>query len=105
MPFFRFAELAQTVISPHYSTAKGGTVYGDRIEVGMYTYPAGTGANPHRHPQEQVVHVVSGRLRWRIGEDEREVGPGDVIHVPPDAEHAAFAITDATIISCKDRAR
>lgn len=105
MPFFNFGSLEQIVISPQYSTATGGTVYGETIEVGMYSYPQGQGANPHSHPQEQVVHVVAGRIRWRIGNAEREVGPGDAVLIPANTEHQATPLTDATIISCKNRIR
>lgn len=34
MPFYRFELRPQETVSPHYSTATGGTVTGDAIEGG-----------------------------------------------------------------------
>ncbi len=103
MPFYRFEELSQEVISPHYSTAHGGTVTGEKIEVGLYRMPAGTGADPHRHPNEQIIYVLSGKLRAHVGTDAiREVGPGNVIHIPPNTVHEIKAIDDTRFLSSKD---
>lgn len=102
MPFYRFEELGQETISPHYSTAFGGTVTGKKIEVGLYRMQAGTGADPHRHPNEQIIYVLSGRLRAKVGEEEAEVGPGGVIHVPADVVHQVRALEDASFLSSKD---
>jgi quercetin dioxygenase-like cupin family protein len=103
MPFYRLSEIRKTVISPHYSTAEGPTIKGTKIEIGRYRYPAGTGAKPHRHPQEQVINVLAGRLRVRVGQEERILGPGDAVHVPPNVEHEAWTVDgEAEILSCKD---
>lgn len=102
MPFFRFETLPQETISPHYSTAFGGTVTGAKIEVGLYRMQAGTGADPHRHPNEQIIYVLSGLLRARVGSEEAEVGAGSVIHVPPDVVHEIRAIENSAFLSSKD---
>lgn len=103
MPIYRFDELPKETISPHYSSSVGATVTGEKIEVGLYGMPAGTGADPHRHPNEQIIYVLSGRLRARIGEDAfQEVGPGTVIYVPANAVHEIKAIEDSRFLSSKD---
>jgi quercetin dioxygenase-like cupin family protein len=102
MPFHRWTDLAQEVISPHYSTATGGTVTGEVIEVGRYRMAGGTGADPHRHPNEQIIYVLEGRLRARVGEEERIVTPGDVIHVPPNVVHEIRALEDSLFLSSKN---
>lgn len=33
----------------------------------------------HCHPQTQITYVVSGRFRFTIGDETREVGPGDTL--------------------------
>ncbi|HTD45697.1 MAG TPA: cupin domain-containing protein, partial [bacterium] len=76
MPFYRFEKLPQETISPHYSTAAGGTVTGEVIEVGKYAMAKGTGADPHRHPNEQIVYVLRGKLRVRVEQEERILEPG-----------------------------
>jgi quercetin dioxygenase-like cupin family protein len=52
----------------------------------------------HTHPHEQIGHVVSGRMRLRIGAEERELGPGDGYAIPGDVEHAAIGVTDVVAV-------
>lgn len=33
----------------------------------------------HSHPHTQVTYIVSGRYRFTIGDETREVGPGDTL--------------------------
>ena len=103
MPFHHWDRLQGSVISPHYSTAQGPTIKGAKVEIGRYRYAAGTGAKPHRHPEEQVINVLAGKLRVRVGGEERILGPGDAAHIPPDTEHEVWTVDgEAEILSCKD---
>jgi len=102
VPFYRFEALPQETVSPHYSTATGGTVTGEAIEVGRYRMAKGTGADLHRHPNEQIIYVLRGRLRARVGEEERVVEPGDVVHVPPHVPHEIRALEDSEFLSSKN---
>lgn len=102
MPFYRWTDLPQEVISPHYSTATGGTVTGEVIEVGRYRMARGTGAEAHRHPNEQIIYVLEGRLRARVGDDERVVASGDVVHIPPNVVHEIRALEDSLFLSSKN---
>jgi quercetin dioxygenase-like cupin family protein len=44
------------------------------------------------HPTEQLVHMLAGRLRIWIGDEEHVVGPGDVVLIPPDVPHRGEAV-------------
>ena len=50
----------------------------------------------HSHHNEQLSYIVSGRLRFLVGEDEEAVivGPGQVIELPAHLPHAAEALED-----------
>jgi quercetin dioxygenase-like cupin family protein len=103
MPFYNWTEMDRTIISPQYSAAEGPTIKGGRIEVGRYRFPAGTGSKPHKHPEEQVINVLSGKFRVRIGNEERILGPGEAALVPANIEHEARATdSEVEIISCKN---
>jgi quercetin dioxygenase-like cupin family protein len=102
MPFHNWDTLPDEAISPHYSTATGGTVTGAVIEVGRYRMADGTGADPHRHPNEQIIYVLQGRLRARVGGEERVVSVGEVVHVPPNIEHEIRALEDSMFLSSKN---
>lgn len=96
MPFFKLDEMPTSVISPGHSTAHGPTITGKELEIGCYAEPKGTGAKPHRHPSEQIILVLSGRLRMRIDREVREIGPGEVALILGDQEHEQQALEDDT---------
>jgi len=42
----------------------------------------------HYHPRtEEIYYILAGHGSMRIGEELREVGPGDAIAIPPGAIH------------------
>ncbi len=93
--------MASDTIAANHSTTHGAAVNGAKLTVGFSKIPAGTGAKPHAHPDEQVNAVVSGRTRFRPGEEERVAGPGGVILVSPDTEHQTTAIDDVEFFNYK----
>lgn len=96
MPFFKLKEMLEPVVAPGYSTAYGPTITGKELELGYYTEPKGTGAKPHHHPSEQIIMVLSGRLRMRIGAETRDIGPGEVALILGDQEHEQQALEEGT---------
>ena len=50
----------------------------------------------HSHHNEQISYIMSGKLRFLIGESEEEVmlGAGQVLHLPSHLPHAAEALED-----------
>jgi len=66
-----------------------------RTEVGLNTWRAGLVGPPHRHDQkEQTFFVTAGRGTVVVGDERREVRPGDVVFVPAGAEHQTLAAPD-----------
>jgi quercetin dioxygenase-like cupin family protein len=58
------------------------------------TLDPGHTPRPHSHDHEQIVYVMEGRLRFVIGDEEAELGPGEMVVVPPGVEHWAETIGD-----------
>ena len=96
MPFYNLEKMPGSVISPGHSTAYGPTITGKELEIGYYSEPKGTGAKPHHHPSEQIIMVISGRLRMRIDRDIRDIGPGEIALIFGDQEHEQMALEDGT---------
>lgn len=44
--------------------------------------PAGMGPPPHTHPGTESVYVLEGKLRYHVGEQEIDGGPGTFFHIP-----------------------
>jgi quercetin dioxygenase-like cupin family protein len=63
------------------------------------TYDAGTTVRRHSHPEaEQVMWVVDGDLRMTVGDEERELGPGDVVVVNRGVEHELVSAGGVTFV-------
>ena len=52
----------------------------------------------HSHPYEQVSVVVQGRLRLSVGNETRDVGPGDMWFVPAGMPHGGEILGDEPVI-------
>ena len=72
-------------------------VTGERITVAQIWFKDGFLVPQHSHHQEQITQVVSGRMRFWIEADRAQVvelGPGEVVIIPPDVPHEALCIGD-----------
>ena len=52
----------------------------------------------HSHPHEQFSFMVQGRIMLRVGDEEREVGPGDIWYAPPNVVHGGKLVGDEPVI-------
>src|SRR5438270_9913126 len=91
---FDLAKVNRILGGPDYSTANGACVEGERMIVGLMRMPAGTGAEPHAHPNEQWIYILEGTFRATIGGKEVEAKPGSLIYVPADVVHSGTAAPD-----------
>jgi quercetin dioxygenase-like cupin family protein len=87
-----------------YSPANGSWVTGEKIIFGDITIPAGTKADPHSHPNEQMIFVISGAGEMLIEGESNRLKAGDIIHVPANAVHSAVIDSgeDYKFITAKD---
>jgi mannose-6-phosphate isomerase-like protein (cupin superfamily) len=68
------------------------------LSVGLYVLPAG-GSDPQGpHTEDEVYHVVAGRARIRVGDDDREVEAGSVVFVGADVEHRFHDIEEELVV-------
>jgi len=52
----------------------------------------------HKHPHEQTGYLVSGRLDLTVGDETREMGPGDSWCVPGNTDHGAKPLDDSVAV-------
>ncbi|MFQ3362850.1 MAG: quercetin dioxygenase-like cupin family protein [Woeseiaceae bacterium] len=72
---------------------------GDQFMMVMNTLEPGMEINPHSHPFEQAVYIVQGKVRFHIGDEVFEGGPGSVIRIPPNIEHYAEPFGDEPVLN------
>lgn len=83
---------------PDYSSVEGACVEGDRMIVALMRMPAGTGAEPHSHPNEQWIYILEGTFRATIAGNDVEAKAGSVVYVPSNAIHSGKATPDADVV-------
>jgi len=49
----------------------------------------------HSHENEQMSHLLEGRLRFEFDDESVEAAPGDVIEIEPDRPHRVVALEDS----------
>jgi quercetin dioxygenase-like cupin family protein len=52
----------------------------------------------HLHDNEQIATVISGRLRFRLGDEETELGAGQSLRVPGGVPHRVEALEDSVVL-------
>lgn len=59
----------------------------------------------HRHPHQQLVYVISGRIRVIVGGETIEASSGDNLIVGSNVEHQATALEDCIVLDVFSPAR
>ena len=72
--------------------------YSPAMMLVRHTMTKGWVGTRHSHPHEQMVYIVSGRIRFEYPDGTFEVGPGDCFLVPGNVEHQASALEDAEVL-------
>lgn len=54
----------------------------------------------HHRVAEEIYFILAGTARMEIDGEEREVGPGDAILIPPGAWHQITAHEDVRLLCC-----
>ena len=73
-------------------------VHGERIQLAEFHVDKGVKLPKHQHPQEQSGYLISGSMRFIIGEEARIVGPGDSWNIPSNALHGLEVFEDTITI-------
>ena len=65
------------------------------IEIIVVRFSAGARTYLHSHEVPQVLHCIEGRGVLATQTERNEVGPGDIVHVPPGEMHWHGAAPDS----------
>jgi quercetin dioxygenase-like cupin family protein len=68
--------------------------------VNEFEVAGGGHVEPHSHPTHEFYYVMSGRGIMEIEGDVREIGQGDLVHIPPDRVHTLRPISEHAPIHC-----
>ncbi len=103
--WYRWDELPREQVSPMLDRR---LITGDRMMIAHVYLKKGCIVPKHSHVNEQITYILSGALRFWIGEDEKEqvvVGAGEVLHIPANVPHKAEALEDTLDVDIFDPPR
>ena len=78
--------------------ARNTLVHGDKTLMVEFRLQQGFPLPRHAHPHEQTGYLVSGRLRLTVGNEVRELQPGDSWCIAGGVEHGAEVLEDSVAI-------
>ena len=73
-------------------------VSGERITLAVVELDPGAVVAEHAHENEQLGIVLRGSMTFRVGDEERELGPGDTWTIPANTPHEAVAGREGTVV-------
>lgn len=72
-------------------------ITGERMMVSQISLKKGCVVPKHHHDNEQISYVISGAIKFLLGEDQDEeviVRSGEVLVIPSNLPHCAIALED-----------
>jgi len=71
---------------------------GDQGMIVWWSIGAGVHVEPHSHINEQIVWMLTGKMEFWLGAEQRVCGRGDVVVISRDVEHEACFREDTEVI-------
>ncbi|TCT10637.1 cupin domain [Tepidamorphus gemmatus] len=93
---YRWEDLPREHVRPGVSRAG---FRGNDVMLCMNWLQPGMEVRPHSHPEEQLVMVVKGRMRFFIGDETVEVEEGGLVRIPPDVVHCGEVVGDEPVLN------
>lgn len=90
MPFYNIDRMENT--KDTYGPDKK-MVAGELMKIGIVTYQVGEGPDPHFHPnEEQFILVLDGKMSFVLGDEQKVISRGDIVHIPRNTHHGVKVI-------------
>ena len=73
-------------------------IHTENLTLGYVTIKSGSVLPPHSHANEQVTHVLEGKLEMNIGGVTQIAEHGKVAVIPSGVVHSAKALSDCQVL-------
>ena len=73
-------------------------VTGENCQLVWAKFEPGGTYELHSHTHEQASVMISGRMRLTVGDEVREIGPGDMWFAPANVEHGGEILGDEPVV-------
>jgi quercetin dioxygenase-like cupin family protein len=89
--FRKWEELPQVEMTPKIRRR---LVSGDKVMSVEFTLDKGAIIAEHKHPHEQITHIISGKIEFTVNGETRIMEAGEVLYIPSNLPHSAVALED-----------
>jgi quercetin dioxygenase-like cupin family protein len=73
-------------------------VHGQQTTLAVVELEPGALVPEHHHVSEQLGMVITGSVSFRVGDEERQLGPGATWNIPSDVPHEVRAGPEGAVV-------
>ncbi len=92
---YKWSGLQEEQITPLLSRR---VIWGKNQNLTRFLLKRGCHISLHHHASEQITQVLKGNLRLIIAGEEVILGADDIVVIPSDTPHEAFAVEDTEVL-------
>jgi quercetin dioxygenase-like cupin family protein len=81
-----------------WDTVAARAIHGERQSLAVVELDPNAVVPEHRHESEQLGLVITGSLEFRIGDETRELGPGEAWTIPSNVPHEVTAGPEGAVV-------
>ena len=93
-----FGDVAALDLQRIWDGVHGRVVHGNRITLGVIELDANSVVPEHSHEHEQLGMCLSGSLVFRVGDETRELGPGETWTISSNVPHEVQIGPDGAVV-------
>jgi quercetin dioxygenase-like cupin family protein len=93
-----FGSISSLELQRIWDGVHGRVVHGDRITLGVIELDPGSVIPEHSHENEQLGICLSGSLWFRVGDESRDLGPGESWVIPSNVPHEVRVGPDGAVV-------
>jgi quercetin dioxygenase-like cupin family protein len=93
-----FADVSSLDLQRIWDGVHARVVHGEKITLGVIELDPNGVVPEHRHENEQLGICVSGSLVFRVGDESRELGPGETWTIPGNVPHEVHVGPEGAVV-------
>jgi quercetin dioxygenase-like cupin family protein len=74
------------------------TLHTENMTIARVRFEQGAEVAPHEHENEQVVMVLEGSMRFKVGDEEAIVSAGQSVSIPSNLPHSTEALEASLVL-------
>ena len=95
-----FKRLSDAILFSKEKMKKNGIFETERFFCDLYCFEPGQEQQLHTHGgQDKIYYVVEGRGMFKVGEEERELGAGEIVLAPAGQNHGVANRSEQRLVT------